>query len=69
MNYNKLTKAQLIEMIEGLKDELVHMHEQQKAEDSSLPWEEQSKSHAEIMRERLAAAKAQAMSTGMAVKA
>ena len=78
MNYNKLTKAQLIEMINGLQDELAHIHEQQQAEDSSLPWEEQpdglqvqakTTTHAEIMRMRMAAAKAAAMQTGRAVKA
>ena len=76
MNYSKMTKAQLIEIINGLQDELVHVQKDVcKAEDDSLPWDEQpvaqvpAKSHAEIMRERMAAAKAQAMSTGVAVKA
>ena len=49
------------------------------ADDSALPWEEQpaaiaqvqakTATHAEIMAVRMAAAKAQAMSTGVAVKA
>ena len=73
MNYSKMTKAQLIEIINGLQDELIHISQQKDvvADDSALPWEEQpaAKSHAEIMRERMAAAKAQAMSTGVAVKA
>lgn len=72
MNYTKYTKAQLIEIINGLQDELVHAQKDVcKAKDDSLPWEEQvpAKSHAEIMRERMAAAKEQAMSTGRAVKA
>ena len=75
MNYAKLTKAQLIEMIEQLQDELVHVQ----AKETQLPWEDvqdqpvhvQTKpaTHAETMRVRLAAAKAQAMATGRAVKA
>ena len=75
MNYSKMTKAQLIEIISGLQDELVHISQQKAvaADDSALPWEEQpvvqAKSHAENMRERMAAAKAAAMSTGRAVKA
>ena len=69
MNLNKLTKAQLIEMINGLQDELAHIHEQQKEEEQPAAVQVQYNSHAEIMRERLAAAKAQAMSTGRAVKA
>ena len=84
MNYSKMTKAQLIEIISNLQDELVHIsqHKAVVADDSALPWEEQpaaiaqvqdikakTTTHAEIMRERMAAAKAQAMSTGVAVKA
>lgn len=78
MNLSKLTKAQLIEMIGSLQDELTYMGQQCKAEASDIPWEEQpaaiviqapTKSHAETMRERMAAAKAQAMATGKAVKA
>lgn len=81
MNLNKLTKAQLIEMIGGLQDELTHIGQKDvcKAEDDSLPWDEQpaavaqvqsrTTTHAEIMRVRMAVAKAQAMSSGVAVKA
>ena len=78
MNYTKYTKAQLIEIINGLQDELTYMGQQCKAEASDIPWEEQpaaivihapTKSHAEVMRERMAAAKAQAMASGRAVKA
>lgn len=77
MNYSKLTKAKLIQIINGLVDELEHVQKDVGAEvDSDLPWEEQpvveqvqAKSHAEIMAVRMAAAKAQAMSTGRAVKA
>lgn len=77
MNYAKMTKAQLIEMIGQLQDELVHVQ----AKESQLPWEDvqdqpvhvhvqaKTTTHAEIMRVRLAAAKAQAMATGRAVKA
>lgn len=81
MNYSKMTKAQLIEIISNLQDELVHISQQKAAvaDDSALPWEEQpaaiaqvqakTATHAEIMAVRMAAAKAQAMSTGVAVKA
>lgn len=75
MNYAKMTKAQLIEMIGQLQDELVHVQ----AKETQLPWEDvqdqpvhvqtKTPTHAEIMRVRLAAAKAQAMATGRAVKA
>lgn len=78
MNLNKLTKAQLIEMIQGLQDELVHTQKDvSKAEDSSIAWDAfkasqvqaKTTTHAEIMLVRMAAAKAAAMATGRAVKA
>ena len=74
MNYAKMTKAQLIEMIGQLQDELVHVQ----AKESQLPWKDvqdvpqvqaKTTTHAEIMRVRLAAARSQAMATGRAVKA
>lgn len=66
MNYNKMTKAQLIEIINGLQDELVYA---QKAVPAPQQVQAKTTTHAEIMRMRMAAAKAQAMSTGVAVKA
>ena len=78
MNYSKMTKAQLIEIINGLQDELVHTQKDvSKAEDSSIAWDAfkasqvqaKTTTHAEIMRVRMAAAKAQAMASGRAVKA
>ena len=70
MNYNKMTKAQLIEIINGLQDELVHVKNDVCKEQPVVPQvQAKTTTHAEIMRVRLAAAKAQAMSTGRAVKA
>ena len=70
MDYSKLTKAKLIQIINGLVDELEYAQKDLcKEEVSELPWKEQTKTHAEIMAVRMAAAKAQAMSTGRAVKA
>ena len=84
MNLNKLTKAQLLVMIIDLQDQIGQFEEQAEivreaiATDSVLPWEERkpvsqvqakTATHAEIMLVRMAAAKAEAMSTGRAVKA
>lgn len=67
MNLNKLTKAQLIEMIKSMQDERIHA--QRKDVQAVTVVQVQSKTHAEIMAVRMAAAKAAAMSTGRAVKA
>lgn len=71
MNLNKLTKAQLIEMIQGMQEERIHAQRNDVCKEQPVVPQVQAKTttHAEIMRVRMAAAKAQAMSTGRAVKA
>lgn len=71
MNLNKLTKAQLIEMIQSMQEERLHAQRKDVCKEQPVVVQVHAKTttHAEIMRERMAAAKAQAMISGRAIKA
>ena len=70
MNLNKLTKAQLIEMIQSMQEERIQAQRKDVCKEQPVAQvQAKTTTHAEIMRMRMAAAKAQAMSTGVAVNA